>query len=142
MQKYTLLKNPENLTKNQQAAMEMLIKTDKRLHRAYLLKEGLRLVFKYDYDEAEIELGRWLKWAQRCRIQEFIDLGKKVKRHKSAILASIKHGLTNARIEAINNNIKVTIRMGYGYRNIDNLIALVRLKCGGDIVSLPGREKK
>jgi transposase len=135
-----LLKNPENLTKNQQAAMEMLIKSDKRLYRAYLLKEGLRLVFKYSYQEAIKELDRWLKWAQRCRIEEFVNLGKKVKRHKAAILSSIKYGLTNARIEAINNKIKVTIRMGYGYRNIDNLIALVRLKCGDDTVTLPGRK--
>jgi len=134
-----LLKNPENLTKNQQAAMEMLIKSDKRLYRAYLLKESLRLVFKYEYGEATAELDRWLKWAQRCRIEEFVELGKKVRRHKAAILATIEHGLTNARIEAINNKIKVTIRMGYGYRNIDNLLALVRLKCGGDNVDLPGR---
>lgn len=123
--------------------MEMLIKSDKKLYRAYLLKEGLRLVFKYSYAEAEQELQQWLKWAQRCQIREFIDLGQKVKRHKSAILAAIKYGLTNARIEAINNKIKVTIRMGYGYRNIDNLIALVRLKCGGDIIiALPGRKKR
>ena len=134
-----MLKNPENLTKNQQAAMEMLIKSDKRLYRAYLLKESLRLVFKYEYGEATAELDRWLKWAQRCRIEEFVELGKKVRRHKAAILATIEHGLTNARIEAINNKIKVTIRMGYGYRNIDNLLALVRLKCGGDNVDLPGR---
>lgn len=133
------MKNPENLTKNQQAAMEMLIKSDKKLYRAYLLKEGLRLVFRYSYDGATEELDRWLKWAQRCRIKKFVELGKKIKRHKSAILAAIKYGLSNARIEAINNKIKVTIRMGYGYRNIDNLIALVRLKCGGDIVTLPGR---
>jgi transposase len=59
-----------------------------------------------------------------------------------AILATIKHGLSNARIEATNNKIKVTIRMGYGYKNIDNLIALVRLKCGGFDVSLPGRKNK
>jgi hypothetical protein len=32
--------------------------------------------------------------------------------------------------------------MGYGFRNIDNLIALVRLKCGGLDVPLPGRKKK
>jgi len=135
-----LLKNPENLTRNQQVAMEMLIKSDKRLNRAYLLKETLRLVFKYTYDLAEGELDRWLKWAQRCRIKEFVELGRKVRRHKAAILAAIKFGLTNARIEAVNNKIKVTIRMGYGYRNIDSLIALVRLKCGGEIVTLPGRE--
>jgi len=119
--------------------MELLIRSDKKLYRAYLLKEGLRLVFRYSYEEAETELDRWLKWAQRCRIKEFVELGRKIKRHRAAILATIKVGLTNARIEAINNKIKVTIRMGYGFRNIDNLIAIVRLKCSGDIVTLPGR---
>ena len=68
--------------------MEMLIKSDKRLYRAYLLKERLRLVFKYTYDGAGDELDRWLAWAQRCRIKEFVELGKKIKRHKVAILAT------------------------------------------------------
>jgi transposase len=126
--------------------MEMLIKSNKRLYRAYLLKEGLRLVFFHPYIDgpygATAVLEKWLKWAQRCRINEFVELGRKVKRHKEAILASIKYGLTNARIEAVNNKIKVTIRMGYGFRNIDHLIALVRLKCSGEIVTLPGRKPK
>jgi len=121
--------------------MEMLIKSDKRLYRAYLLKEGLRAVFKCDYDGAAVELNRWLAWAQRSRIKGFVELGRKIKRHRAAIMSSITHGLSNARIEAVNNKIKVTIRMGYGFRNIDNLIALVRLKCGGYDVTLPGRKR-
>jgi transposase len=120
--------------------MEMIIKSDKKLYRAYLLKEKLRLVFSHTYGDAVIELDEWMSWAQRCRIKEFVELRKKVKRHKTAILASIKYGLTNARIEAINNKIKVTIRMGYGFRNIDNLIALVRIKCAGSTFNLPGRK--
>lgn len=140
--KYALLKNPENLTENQQATIEMLIKSNNRLYRSYLLKENLRLCFQYSYDEAVVELEKWLKWAQRCRIAEFIELGKKIKRHKEAILNSFKYRLTNARIEAINNKIKVTIRMGYGYRNIDNLIALVRLKCGNEKITLTGRNNQ
>jgi len=119
----------------------MLVKADPRLNRAYLLKEHLRLVFQCDYAGAVEALNKWLSWAQRCRIPEFVTLREKIKRHKEAILATIKHGLTNARIEAVNNNIKVTIRMGYGYKNIDNLIALVRLKCGGFDIALPGRKK-
>ena len=120
--------------------MELIIKSDKKLYRAYLLKEKLRLVFRHTYDEAVRELDGWMKWVQRCRIEEFLELREKIKRHKPAILASIKYGLTNARTEAINNKIKVTIRMGYGFRNIDNLIAVVRLKCSGNIVVLPGRK--
>ena len=122
--------------------MEMLVKSNKKLYRAYLLKEGLRAVFKYDYNAAIVELNRWLGWAQRCRINEFVELGRKIKRHKVAIIATITHGLSNARIEAVNNKIKVTIRMGYGFRNIDNLIALVRLKCGDYDVVLPGRKRR
>ena len=122
--------------------MEMLIKPDRRLHRAYLLKEGIRAVFKYTHEVAVIELDKWLGWACRCRTPEFVELGKKIKRHREAILASIKNELSNARIEAVNNNIKATIRMGYGFRNIDNLIALVRLKCGGFDITLPGRKPK
>ena len=120
----------------------MLVKSDKRLYRAYLLKEGLRTIFKYTPELAEDELNRWLGWAQRCRIPEYVELGRKIKRHREAILSSIRNELSNARIEAVNNKIKVTIRMGYGFRNIDNLIALVRLKCGGFDISLPGRKNR
>ena len=122
--------------------MEMLIKSNKKLYRAYLLKESLRAVFKYDLGVAVVELDKWLGWAQRCRIKEFVELGRKIKRHKVAIIATITHGLSYARIEAVNNKIKVTIRMGYGFRNIDNLIALVRLKCGDYDVVLPGRKRR
>ena len=107
-----------------------------------MLKESLRVVFKYTHEVAIVELDKWLTWAARCRIPEFVDLCKKIKRHKEAILSAIKNELSNARIEAVNNKIKVTIRMGYGFRNIDNLIALVRLKCGGCDIALPGRKKK
>jgi len=72
-----LLKNPENLTANQQATLEMIIKSDPKLYRAYLLKEKLRLCFHHTADEAAVELDQWLKWAQRCRIPEFVELGRK-----------------------------------------------------------------
>ena len=44
--RYALWKNPENLTDRQQVKLEWIAKTDPRLYRAYLLKEGLRTVFK------------------------------------------------------------------------------------------------
>ena len=56
-----------------------------------------------------------------------------------AIVATVTHQISNARVEAINNKIKLTIRMAYGFRNIDNLIALIYLRCGGRVVYLPGR---
>ena len=41
---------------------------------AYLLKEGLRLVFQLDHDEAPDALDGWISWARRCRIPAFLSL--------------------------------------------------------------------
>ena len=53
---------------------------------------------------------------------------------------TIRSGLSNARLEAVNNKIKTTIKIGYGYRNLGNLIALIMLKCDGLNLQLPGRQ--
>ena len=135
--RFPLLKNPENLTETQTAKIEMIALTDKRLYRAYMLKEKLRLLFKLPLEEAKKELIAWIKWARHCRIPQFVELQRKINRHFDAIIATIKHNLSNARVEAINNKIKVTIRMGYGFRNIDNLIALLMLRCSNISLSLP-----
>ena len=55
------------------------------------------------------------------------------------IVATVAHQISNARVEATNNKIKLTIRMAYGFRNIDNLIAMIYLRCGGRVIYLPGR---
>ena len=54
-----------------------------------------------------------------------------------AILATLEHKLSNARIEAVNNKIKLTIRMAYGFRNIDNMIDMIMLRCSDIEVNLP-----
>jgi transposase len=61
---------------------------------------------------AKAELEGWISWARRYRIPRFVELQKKIRRHFDAILSTIKHGLSNARIEAVNNKIKLTVRMG------------------------------
>lgn len=137
--RFPLLKNPEDLTEGQASAIEGLRAAGGRLWRGYLLKEGLRAVFRAAPAEAAAELDRWLAWACRSRIPQFVELSRKVRRKRDGILRSIELGVSNARVEAVNNKIKVAIRQGYGFRNIDNLIALVMLRCSDLKPSLPGR---
>jgi hypothetical protein len=54
------------------------------------------------------------------KIPAFKELYRKIKRHKSHILNTIRLGMSNARIEATNNKIKLIIRKAYGFRNIQN----------------------
>lgn len=134
-----LLKNPEDLTEGQAAALSGLKAAGTAPWRGHLLKEGLRAVFRAGPEGAAAALDRWLARACRCRIPEFVELSRKVRRKRGGILRSIELGVSNARVEAVNNKIKVAIRQGYGFRNIDNLMALVMLRCSDLRPSLPGR---
>ena len=135
--KYALGKNPEHLTANQQAKLELIAKTDSRLWRAYKLKEELRTVFRLDRETGQEQLDHWIRWAQHCRIPAFVELQRKIRRHYDAILATLESGLSNARIEAVNNKIKLSIRMAYGFRNIRNMIDMIMLRCSDLTVPLP-----
>ncbi|WP_459976163.1 ISL3 family transposase, partial [Nocardioides pyridinolyticus] len=137
--RFALWKNPENLTARQQAKLAWIAKAEPRLHRAYLLKEGLRLVFQLPVDEATDALDAWIGWARRCRIERFVKLQRTIVEHKPAILAAIEHGLSNGLIESVNTKIRLITRMAFGFRSPDALIALAMLNLAGQRPTLPGR---
>lgn len=140
---YALGKAPEHLTENQQAKVAMIAENNKRLYRAYRMKETLRLLLKIkDVEEAAAELKRWLWWASHSRIDAFKKLYLKIKRHKEHILNTIRLGMSNARIEATNNKIKLIVRKAYGFRNIQNMLDMVYLVCSDLRVPLPNRKPK
>jgi transposase len=137
--RWALWKNPENLTEHQHAKLEWIAKTDPRLHRAYLLKEGLRLIFQLPHDQATEALDRWVSWARRCRIEPFVVLAKRITGYRESILAAIEHGLSNGRIESVNTKIRLITRVAYGFKSPHALIALAMLNLGGHRLALPGR---
>jgi len=108
----------------------------------YLLKEGLRFVFQAKGQAGKEALDRWLAWAQRCRISAFVELGRKIRRHRAAINASLEHGLSQGLIESTNTKIRVLTRMAYGFKSPEALIALALLSLGGYRPGLPGRPAK
>ena len=133
-------RTPRSSPPGQQAKLAWIAKTDPTLHRAYLLKEGLRLVFQLDFQEAVEALEAWIGWARRCRIPTFVDLQRRIVKHKTSILAAIEHGLSNGRIESVNTKIRLITRVAFGFRSPDALIALAMLNLGGHRPTLPGRK--
>jgi transposase len=137
--RYALWKNPEDLTDRQHDKLAWIAKTDPRLHRAYLLKEGLRHVFKVKGDAGKEALDRWLAWAARCRIPSFVKLGARIRRHRASINAALEHNLSNGLVESTNTKIRLLQRVAYGFKSPDALIALAMLSVGGHRPDLPGR---
>jgi transposase len=137
--RYALWKNPENLTNRQQEKLAWIAKTDPRLHRAYLLKEGVRYVFAVKGEEGKQALDRWLSWARRCRIGAFVHLAQRINTVRCRIDAALDHGLSNALVESVNTKIRLLTRIAFGFRSADALIALAMLHLGGHRPALPGR---
>jgi transposase len=138
--RYALWKNPENLTDNQQTKLAWIAATDPRLYRAYLLKEALRIVFQLPYAAAAEALDRWVSWARRCRITAFVQLQRRIVKHRTRILAAIEHNLSNGLIESTNTKIRLLTRIAFGFKSPDALIALAMLTLGGHPPTLPGRK--
>jgi transposase len=137
--RYALWKNPEDLTTNQAAKLAWIATTDPRLYRAYLLKEGLRHVFKVKGNPGKQALDRWLSWAARSRLPAFVSLGQRIRKHRQAIDATLEHDLSNALIESTNTKIRLLQRIAFGFANANALIALAMLALGGHKPQLPGR---
>ena len=135
-----MVKGKESLTDAQRAKLEDLKRTGSRLFRAWELKEDLRAVFMAaDAAEAKVLLDDWIRRAGRCRIERVVEVEKKVRCRREDIVRAVEFGISNARVEAVNNKIKVTVRMGYGFRNVDNMISLLMLRCSNVKPQLPGR---
>lgn len=137
--RFALWKNPENLSTTQQAKLAWIVTNDLRLYRAYLLKEGLRLVFKLPAADAPAALDAWTSWARRSRLPAFVELQRRITRHRTRILAAIEHNMSNGLVESVNTKIRLLTRIAFGYKNPESLIALAMLALGPHRPALPGR---
>ena len=59
-----------------------------------------------------------------------------------SILNTIETQLSNARVEAINNKIKLFLRKAYGFRNIQNMLDMILLGCSNIFIPLTNRGGK
>ena len=137
--RFALWKNPEDLTKRQQAKLAWIAKVNTKLYRAYLLKEQLRVAIRTKGDLGLSLLEHWLSWAARSRIDSFVELARKIRRHLPGIEAALRENVSNALIESTNTKLRVLQRMAFGFKEPEHLIALALLDRGGYCPPLPGR---
>lgn len=137
--RFALWKNPEDLTAHQREQLDWIATSHPRVWRAYLLKERLRYVFAVKGDEGKAALDDWLAWASRSRLAAFVELARKIRRHRPAIDATLEHGLSNALVESSNTKIRLLTRVAFGFHGPEPLIALALLALGPNKPALPGR---
>jgi len=73
------------------------------------------------------------------RLEPFVKLAKTITEQRSRVEAALRNGLSNARVEQVNTQIRLITRRGFGYHSPDAVIALAMLTLGGLCPPLPGR---
>jgi transposase len=116
-QKYTLLSHRENLTLDGRKALKKLLAANKRLNRAYLLKESFGQLWERRFFE------NWrasLKWQRLAPYEKFAEM---IDRHWDGIAAYCKpeNKVSLGFVEGLNNKIRVIQRRAYGLRDEEYL---------------------
>ncbi len=94
--RWSLLKAPERQSTWQLAALHEISKTNRRLYRAFLLKEQIRLLYHLDDPAAApAHLDAWLAWASRSKLKPFVKLARTIRARRDGVLAAIRLGISN-----------------------------------------------
>jgi transposase len=123
-QKYTLLSRHENLTTEGRVALKTLLKANKRLNIAYLLKESFSQLWEYKREGwARKFFDNWrasLKWQRLKSYDEFAEM---IESHWDGIAAFIlsEDKVSLGFVEGLNNKVRVIQRRAYGLRDEEYL---------------------
>jgi transposase len=123
-QKYTLLSRRENLTLEGRQALKTLLRANKRLNTAYLLKESFGQLWSYQREGfARRFFENWraaLKWQ---RLKPYEKFAAMIDRHWDGIAAYCKpeNKVSLGFVEGLNNKIRVFQRRAYGLRDQEYL---------------------
>jgi transposase len=138
--RWSLLKAPERQTVGQLAALHEVEHANQRLYRAFLLKEELRLLYHLpDPALAEKHLTAWLAWASRSKLKPFVKLARTLRARRDGILAAIRLGINNGRMEGLNSKVRLLSHRSFGFHGPGPLIALIYLCCSRLTITPPLR---
>jgi len=122
--RYILLSNKENLDVKGAAALEELLRLNKRLNKAYLLKEDFERIWAYRTENgARKFFDNWkasLKWQRLGPLEKFAAL---VERHWTGIVcgSEITEGIPMGYVEGMNCKIRAIQKRAYGIRDEEYL---------------------
>lgn len=125
--RWLLLTRWVNLETDKKQMLHGLFAINRRLMKAYLLKESLDRIWDYRYEGAMVRyLHEWIDQLRWQRLAPFQQLAKTLLSHLEGIT---NHGKAQVRfgvVEAINGNIKAVIRRGRGYKDLRYLLLKVQ----------------
>jgi transposase len=121
--KWLLLSRWKNLVARQRGVLNRLFQLNRRVFKAYLLKESLEQLWDYRYEGAMLNyLRKWMDQLRWQRLPSFQKLAEMLLNHLDGILNYCRTKVRFGVVEAINGNIRMLINRGRGYKNMRYLL--------------------
>lgn len=121
--KWLLMSRWKNLTVTQRGELNRLFQLNRRVFKAYLLKESLEKLWDYRYEGAMLNyLQKWIDQLKWQRLIPLEDLAQMLLKHLEGILNYCRTKVRFGVVEALNGNIRMLINRGRGYKNIRYLL--------------------
>ena len=112
-----------NLSAEKRQQLNSLFALNRKLMKAYLLKESLERMWTYTYEGAMLRyLKNWTRQLRWQRLPAFEKLAHLLIDHLDGILNYCRVKVRFGVVEAINGNIKALLRRGRGYKNLRYLL--------------------
>jgi len=130
--KYLWLKNPENMKRSLWRSFSALRQSSLQTARTWALKEMAMMLWTYvSRVWAEKGWRQWLSWAQRCRLEPMVKVGRTIREHLWGIINAVILKVTNARSEGLNAKIQKLKAWACGYRNRKRFRRAIMFHLGG-----------
>jgi transposase len=121
--RWLLLSRWVNLTAGKRQELNRLFTLNRKVFKAYLLKESLDRLWTYRYEGAMLNyLQRWIDQLRWQRLEPFQKLAQTLLDHLDGILNYCRTKVRMGVVEAVNGNIKSLLRRGRGYKNLHYLL--------------------
>jgi transposase len=121
--RWLLLSRWVHLNTQKKRQLNQLFALNRRVMKAYLLKESLDRLWSYRYEGAMLRyLESWIDQLRWQRLKPMEKLARMLLDHLEGILNYCRTQVPLGVVEAVNGNIKALLRRGRGYRDLSYLL--------------------
>ena len=129
--RWLLFKHSSNRSKKDSRILNALRKGNRRIHRAWVLKDEFEHFWEYNAPWAgERFLKRWTTTALKSRLEPIRDFVKMLRKQMHRIITFVESKLTNAIAEGLNRIIRIVKNRASGFRSLPAFTDMIFLTVG------------
>ena len=120
--RFIILSKESNLDRQQKEELHVLMQSNEKLYKAYLLKEQVLSIFDdktSTFDQIKERFDTWFSNILSNQLEEFYNVVDTIRNYFYGVLNYFRYGMTNAIAEGFNTKINIIKRRAYGFRDLE-----------------------